>query len=233
MAMKMQTLILVALLDRTEDIFADESQTDFWHLTAGLFQEPNPVLSDNERESMNAMISALQNARGGKAKQRIVENKQHPAGYAALLKWHSAYKFNTDMYNRVQKALEEEELSPHALIWSRRHKLDDFPPRSDSDGAIDSIACAVFGENCLANARVVGEFKEAVVCLIHHEWERQRKRCLRAVKTLSIKKLAAQAAFNGWSLRYIHQLEVTDFVPQMSRRRRSPVPRKYELQSEL
>jgi len=197
MAMKIQTLVLVALLDRPDDIFADESQNEFWHLTERLFQEPNSVLSDSERESINAMISALQNARGGRAKQRIIESGQHPAGYAALLKWHGAYKFNPDLYLRVQKALEDEELSPHALIWSRKHKLDDFPPRSDADGAIDTVACAVFGDNCLANARVVGEFKEAVIALIHHEWERQRKRYLRAVKTLAIKKLTAQSTFAG------------------------------------
>jgi hypothetical protein len=197
MAMKMQTLILIAFLDRSEDIFADESQTEFWHLTDRLFQEPNSVLSDSERESINAMISALQNARGGRAKQRIIESGQYPAGYAALLKWHAAYKFNSDMYLRVQKALEDEELSPHALIWSRKNKLDDFPPRSDADAAIDTIACAVFGENCLASARVVGEFKEAVIALVHHEWERQRKRYLRAVKTLANKKLMAQNAFAG------------------------------------
>lgn len=195
--MKMQTLVLIALLDRPEDIFADESQNEFWHLTEKLFQEPNSVLSDSERESINAMISALQNVRGGRAKQRIIESGQHPAGYAALLKWHGAYKFNPDLYLRVQKALEDEELSPHALIWNCKHKLDDFPPRSDADGAIDTIACAVFGENCLANARVVGEFKEAVIALVHHEWERQRKRYLRAVKTLANKKLMAQSAFAG------------------------------------
>lgn len=195
----MQTLIILALLDRPEDIFADDSQTEFWHLTERLFQEPNPVLSDRERESINAMISAVQNTQGGKAKQRIVESGHHPAGSAALLKWHSAYKFNPGIYLRVEKALEEEELSPHALIWNRRHKLDYFPPRSDADGAIDSIACSVFGDNCLANARVVGEFKEAVISLIHHEWERQRKRYLRAIKTLANKKLMAQSAFTGKS----------------------------------
>ncbi|KAG9318996.1 P-loop containing nucleoside triphosphate hydrolase protein [Chiua virens] len=195
MAMKMQTLILIALLDRPEDIFADESQGEFWHLTERLFQEPNPVLIDTERESINSMISALQNARGGRAKQSIIEGGRHPAGYAALLKWHGAHKFNPDIYLRVQKALENEELSPHALIWSRKNKLDDFPSRTDADGAIDAIACAVFGENCLASARVVGEFKEAVADLIHHEWERQRKKYLRAAKTLSSRKLKAQSTF--------------------------------------
>ncbi|KAH0826063.1 hypothetical protein J3R83DRAFT_5787 [Lanmaoa asiatica] len=195
MAMKMQTLILIALLDRPADIFADESQAEFWHLSESLFQEANPVLSDSELESINAMISAVQNARGGRAKQHVIESGQHSAGYAALLKWHAAYKFNSSIYLRVQKALEDEELSPHALIWSRRHKLDDFPPRSDADGAIDAVACAVFGENCLASERVVGEFKEAVAALIHHEWERQRKRYVRAVKTLINKKLMAQSAF--------------------------------------
>lgn len=200
MAMKMQSLILVALLDRPEDIFADESQATFWHLTEKLFEEPNPVLSDNERESLNVMVSALQNTRGGKAKQRIIEGAMHPAGYAALLKWHAAYKFNPAIYLRVQKALEEEELSPHDLIWNRKHKLDDFPPRSDADGALDAVACAVFGENCLANARVVGEFKEAISAVIHHEWERQRKKYIRAVKTLANKKLMAQSAFVSESL---------------------------------
>ncbi|KAH0834614.1 P-loop containing nucleoside triphosphate hydrolase protein [Lanmaoa asiatica] len=195
MAMKMQTLILIALLDRPADIFADESQAEFWHLSESLFQEANPVLSDSELESINAMISAVQNARGGRAKQHVIESGQHSAGYAALLKWHAAYKFNSSIYLRVQKALEDEELSPHALIWSRRHKLEDFPPRSDADGAIDAVACAVFGENCLASERVVGEFKEAVAALIHHEWERQRKRYVRAVKTLINKKLMAQSAF--------------------------------------
>ena len=198
--MKMQTLILIALLDRSEDIFADESQADFWHLTERLFELPNPILSDSEQESINAMISAVQNTPGGKAKQRVIEGEQHPAGYAALLKWHAAYKFNPEIYRRVQKSLEDEELSPHDLIWSRKRRLDDFPPRSDADGALDTIACAVFGENCLANARVVGEFKEAVVAMIHHEWERQRKKYTRAVKTLVNKKLMAQSAFAGESL---------------------------------
>lgn len=203
MAMKMQTLILIALLDRPEDIFADGSQVEFWHLTERLFEEPNPVLSDSERESINAMISAVQNTRGGKAKQRIIEGGQHPAGYAALLKWHIAYRFNPDIYRRIQKALEDEQLSPHDLIWSHKRKLDDFPPRSDADGALDTIACAVFGENCLANARVVAEFKEAVVAMIHHEWERQRKKYIRAVKTLTSKKLMAQSAFAGKSSGHI------------------------------
>lgn len=197
MAMKIQTLILIALLDRPEDIFADESQVDFWYLTEKLFQEPNPVLLDNERESLNAMISAIQNARGGKAKQHVIESGKHPAGSAALLKWHAAYRFNQKLYLRVQQALEDEGLSPHALIWSRKDKLDDFPPRSDADGALDTIACTLFGENCLARARAVGEFKEAVIAMVHHEWERQRRRYKRAVKTLSSKKLAAQSAFAG------------------------------------
>lgn len=197
--MKIQTLILIALLDRPEDIFADESQAEFWHLSEKLFQDPNPVLSDSERESLNAMISAVQNARGGKTKQHVIESQQHPAGLAALLKWHGAYKFNPNLYLRVQKALEDEELSPHALIWGRKQKLDDFPPRSDADGAIDTIACAIFGENCLATARVVGEFKEAVIALIHHKWERQRKRYSRAIKMLAEKKLMAQSAFAGES----------------------------------
>ncbi|KAF8431211.1 hypothetical protein L210DRAFT_934667 [Boletus edulis BED1] len=195
MAMKMQTVILIALLDCPEDIFADESQVEFWHLTEALFEQRNPVLSDTERESINALISAVQHSQGGKAKQRVIEGEQHPAGYAALVKWHAAYKFNLEIYRRVQKALEDEELSPHDLIWSRKNKLDDFPPRSDADGALDAIACAVFGENCLANARVVGEFKDAVSAMIHHEWERQRKKYLRAVKTLVNKKLIAQSAF--------------------------------------
>lgn len=200
MSMKMQTLVLIALLDRPEEVFADESQVEFWHLTERLFQEPNPTLSDGERESINAMISAVQNAQGGKAKQRVIEGEQHPAGCAALLKWHAACKFNPEIYRRVQKALEDEELSPHDLIWSRKRKQDDFPPKSDADGALDAIACAVFGENCLANARVVGEFKEAVSALIHHEWERQRKRYTRALKTLANKRLIAQRAFASKSL---------------------------------
>lgn len=115
------------------------------------------------------MMSAVQNAPGGKAKQCIIKSEQHPAGYAALLKWHIAYKFNLDIYCCIQKALEDEELSSHDLIWSRKHKLNDFLPWSDADGALDTIACAVFGENGLANARVVAEFKEAVVAMIHHE----------------------------------------------------------------
>lgn len=94
---------------------------------------------------------------------------EHPADYAALLKWHAAYKFNPDLYRCVQKALEVEELSPHDLIWSRKHKLDDFPPRSDVDGTLDTAACAVFGENCLTNAQVVGNFKDAISALVHHE----------------------------------------------------------------
>lgn len=48
MAMKMQTLILITLLDRLENIFADGSQVEFWHLTERLFEKPNPVLSDSE-----------------------------------------------------------------------------------------------------------------------------------------------------------------------------------------
>ncbi|KAG9308933.1 P-loop containing nucleoside triphosphate hydrolase protein [Chiua virens] len=195
MSMRMQTLILIALLDRPDDILADELQSDFWHLTERLFEEPNPVLSDNERQSINAMISSVQNTRGGKAKQRVIESAKHPAGYAALLKWHAAYKFNPEIYRRVQRALEAEELSPHKLIWNRRRRLDDFPSRSDADGALDAVACEVFGENCLANQRIVGEFKEAVSALIHHEWERQRKKYAWASKTLVGKKLIAQSAF--------------------------------------
>lgn len=197
MAMKMQTLILIALLDRPEDIFADPSQTEFWHLTERLFDEPNPVLSDSERESINAMISAVKNARGGKSKRHVIEGGHHVAGHSALLKWHASYGFNPAIYRRVQKTLENEGLSPRALIWSRKDKQDDFPPRSDADGALDSIACAVFGDNCLASSRVVGEFKEAVSALIHHEWERERKRYIRASKTLTHKKLMAQATFTG------------------------------------
>ena len=202
--MKMQTLILIALLDRPDDIFVDESQADFWHLTERFFEQPNPVLSDSERQSINSLISAVQNAHGGKAKQRVIEGGQHPAGYAALLKWHAAYKFNPELYRRVQKALKVEELSPHDLIWSRRRKLDDFPPRTDADGALDTVACAVFGDNCLANAQVVGEFKDAVTALVHHEWERQRKRYIRASKTLANKRLLAQSAFRGKSFDLTH-----------------------------
>ena len=169
----MQTLILIALLDRPDDIFVDKSQADFCHLTECFFKQPNPVLLDSERQSINSLISAVQNAHSGKAKQQVIERGQHPAGYAALLKWHAVYKFNPELYRRIQKALKVEELSPYDLIWSRRCKLDDFPPCTDVDGALDTVACAVFGDNCLANAQVVGEFKDAVTALVHHEWERQ------------------------------------------------------------
>lgn len=63
--------------------------------------------------------------------------------------------------------------------------------------------CAIFGENGLAYARVVREFKEAVVAMMHHEWERQRKRYRQAVKTLAEKKLRAQSAFAGETSCYI------------------------------
>jgi len=80
------------------------------------------------------------------------------------------------------------ELAPLQLIQDPCY--NDFPELRDADSSRDNVMLVVFGENALAQ-KVRGDVRDACSNIMHHSWERHRKRYRRAKQRIIYKKIAA------------------------------------------
>jgi hypothetical protein len=185
-------------------IFNDESDTLklIYGLGPDLFEVPNPHITDKQRQSLCAMIDALSHKSTGKERYEILEGKEvggWAAGRDAFEKWFKKQNVSTLIGQRIDKVWTTLDVSPVQLIHEGLEAGEEFPTILDAERAKEDVILAIMGDHAFEKiAR--WDFREATSTIIHHAWERHRKRFRRAVKTLPKKKLDAAVAIKGVSM---------------------------------
>jgi hypothetical protein len=200
MSKTMQSAVICALLAAKEWIFEDEeTMKDIYGLGQQMFDVPNEHLTENQRQSLRVMIEAVEGKKTLKERYEIVQGKQQTgfgAGRDALKKWFKDQKVSKTIADRIDKAFEDAEVLPLQLIHSYGASKDEFPEIGDCESGREDAVLAIFGSNALCGP-LKGNFREATGTIMHHAWERHRKRYARAKKTLALKRLTSTAAVKG------------------------------------
>lgn len=179
-------------------IFDDESNAlkDIYGLGPEMFDVRNSHLTDKQRQSLCAMIDALSHKSTGKERYRILEGKEvggWAAGRDALDKWFKKQKVAILIGQRIDEVWTTLDVSPMQLIHEGLEEGEEFPNILDAERAKEDVVLAILGDHALEkNAR--GDFRDATTTIIHHAWERHRKRFKRAERSLPKKKLDAAVA---------------------------------------
>ena len=204
MAKKMTTAVILGMLAGRSYIFEDkDTLEEIYGLGADLFgtAEPNEHLTANETRSLNAMINAITSAKNQKARVDILEGKTEgwAGGQGALAKWWKGAKVAKALAVRIDEALERNDVSPQQLInldVEEGAEETKFPDVKDCDDAKDDILEAIYGSN-VHSKPVRGDMVYARDTIIHHTWERHRKRFGRAKKLFQAREKNAQARYEG------------------------------------
>lgn len=195
MSKKIQSGVVCALLAGRHLIFEDgDTIQDIYGLGPKLFDEPNRHLTENQSKSLQEMMLAVEKAKDIKTRYNILEGKQqtsYGAGREALTIWFKKQGISSTISTKIDAVWKELELLPIQLIYSE--PKEPYPNVADADMAREDIAIALFGANSLRRG-LRGEFREALNPIIHHNWERHRKVCRRAEKTLGPRRTSAIAA---------------------------------------
>ncbi|KAG1905166.1 P-loop containing nucleoside triphosphate hydrolase protein [Suillus fuscotomentosus] len=197
MSKKIQSGVVCALLAGRHLIFQNEDIIqDIYGLGPQLFNGPGPHrhLNENQLKSLREMMSAVEKAKDIKTRYNILEGKQqtsYGAGRDALTIWFKKQQISSTISTKVDAIWKELDLLPLQLI----HLDPDagFPNVADADMAREDIAVALFGANSVSRG-LRGEFRESLSPIVHHNWERHRKMCRRAEKTLGLRRMAAIVA---------------------------------------
>jgi hypothetical protein len=191
MSRKLQTAVLCGLLAAKDYIFEDPTtMADIYGLDKDMFNNGNEHLTKNECKSLLTMIDSVVAASNLSQRYTILERKDPgwAAGQAALTKWFTKQKVSRTLSNRIDEVWTRLELTPLQLIQDPCY--DDFPELRDADSSREDIMLAIFGENALAQ-KVRGDVRDACSNVMHHSWERHRKRYQRAKKRLAHKRIEA------------------------------------------
>ncbi|KAG0693276.1 hypothetical protein DFH29DRAFT_1007449 [Suillus ampliporus] len=192
MSRKLQSSVLCALLVAKGFIFEDvETLHEIYGLGPEMFDVKNPHLTEQERKALQKVIAAVVAADNLKQRYDILEKKDDApldAGRAALTKWFKQQKVSPAISGKIDDVWERLELSPLHLIQDAPD--EQFPEIRDADGAREDIIAAIFGDNALSQT-LRGEFRETFGTIVHHSWERHRKRYTRAKKSLRLNSIAA------------------------------------------
>jgi hypothetical protein len=204
MSKKIQSGVVCALLAGKHLIFQNEDIIqDIYGLGPQLFKGPGPDrhLNENQLKSLREMMSAVEKAKDIKTRYNILEGKQqtsYGAGRDALTIWFKKQQISSTISTKVDAVWKDLDLLPLQLIH-----LDPeagFPNVADADMAREDIAVALFGANSVSRG-LRGEFRESLSPIVHHNWERHRKMCRRAEKTLGLRRMAATVTCKCRSLR--------------------------------
>ncbi|KAG0693517.1 hypothetical protein DFH29DRAFT_1007223 [Suillus ampliporus] len=194
MSKKLQTAVLYAIIAGKDWIFDDvETMKEIYGLDQHMFAVPNTHLTDEERNALQGLIEGVKKADGIKLKYQVLEGQkgsEWDEGRDALTKWFQKQRVSPVLSERIDAVWDELEMSPMHLIQDP--PIATFPEIQDADGAKEDIVLAIFGQNALARG-LRGDFREACGTVVHHSWERHRKRYIRAKKSISYKSIAAQS----------------------------------------
>jgi hypothetical protein len=192
MSKKIQTGVVCALLAGQHFVFQDsDTILDIYGLGPEMFDVPNPHLTPNELASLQSMMESVVKTSLLKDKYDILEGTRqtaYGAGRAALTIWFKKQKVSAAISERIDQVWEKLDLLPLQLI--QESPEESFPDVRDADPAKEEIAIALFGDCALATT-LRGDFRECLAPIIHHNWERHRKRFIRAKRAMNTKKADA------------------------------------------
>ncbi|KAG1727539.1 P-loop containing nucleoside triphosphate hydrolase protein [Suillus lakei] len=192
MSKKIQTGVICALLAGKKFVFDDaDTIQEIYGLGPEMFDVPNKFLTANELASMQAMIASVEKATTLKDKYDVLQGTRQTsfgAGRAALTTWFRKQKVSATLADRIDAVWEKFELLPLQLIQEMPDEA--FPDVRDADPAKEDIALAIFGDRALGTT-LRGDLREAMAPIIHHNWERHRKRFSRAKVNMDDKRLDA------------------------------------------
>jgi hypothetical protein len=201
MSKKIQTGVICALLAGKKFVFDDaDTIQEIYGLGPEMFDVPNKFLTANELASMQAMIASVEKATTLKDKYDVLQGTRQTsfgAGRAALTTWFRKQKVSATLADRIDAVWEKFELLPLQLIQEMPDEA--FPDVRDADPAKEDIALAIFGDRALGTT-LRGDLREAMAPIIHHNWERHRKRFSRAKVNMDDKRLDAINRCNGEQL---------------------------------
>jgi hypothetical protein len=192
MSQRIQAGVVCALLAGREFIFQDSSTIHaIYGLGPEMFDVPNPHLTPNELTSLQTMMKSVVK---GAYKDKLdillgVGQTGYAAGRAALTTWWTKQKVSAAISERMDQVLEKIGLLPLQLI--QQSADDKFPDVQDADPGKEDIAIALFGDFALART-LRGDFRESLGPIIHHNWERHRRRYDKARRTMEIKRFDAR-----------------------------------------
>ncbi|KAG1784565.1 P-loop containing nucleoside triphosphate hydrolase protein [Suillus plorans] len=193
MSKKMQSAIISALLAGRTWIFEDdETLKEIYGLGPDMFKEPHQHLSDKQRVSLNTMLDVAE-ALAGKDRYEILEGKEQSgwgAGRDALNHWFKEQKVSAAFIERIDQALEVSQVLPIQLI--QREKSEEFPEVKDAESGKEDVVLAILGTEALSRP-LTGEFRDACNTILHHAWERHRKRYRRAKEALGKKRIKSMS----------------------------------------
>ncbi|KAG0693279.1 hypothetical protein DFH29DRAFT_1007453, partial [Suillus ampliporus] len=198
MSKKLQSAVICCLLASKAWIFEDEESgilKDIYGLSRKMFDEPQEHLTEKQRESLCTMLKAADAAPNLTARYEILDGRRmtsHGGGRDALNTWFTKQKVSAKMARRIDDAWDAVDVSPIDLIHAGLGSGEEFPNIHNSEGAKEDIMMAIFGDNALAqNPRT--DFRDPFAAILHHSWERHRKRYNRAKKSLAPKRADAAA----------------------------------------
>lgn len=198
MSKKIQTGVIIMLLAGKKFVFEDiDTIAEIYGLGPNMFMDPNEFVSDKERESIRSMLDAVERGAKLKDKYDILEGKRLAAfvkGRAALTKWFRGQRVSNALLERIDAVWDKLDLLPLQMIQELPH--EGFPDVRDADPAKEDIALAIWGDRALS-ITLRGEFREGLAPIIHHNWERHRKRYTRASDTMGAKRLDAITKCKG------------------------------------
>ncbi|KIJ64987.1 hypothetical protein HYDPIDRAFT_28327 [Hydnomerulius pinastri MD-312] len=193
--MKMHNAVFFLLLVRSASVFKDPDHAlSIFGLTEDMFRAPNKFLDASERRSINGISSAILTETQFPARRDILEGSNASgwgAAHNAIKKWAAKEKVNRTVHQIVEEVLSTNEATPKMMI--RAMRLSEFPDITDAHEHREDIALAVFGTHILED-RFRGDLIKVIDCILHHEWERQRKRWRRAKKSMTEKRGKANKA---------------------------------------
>lgn len=198
MSKKIQTGVIIMLLAGKKFVFEDiDTIEEIYGLGPNMFSVPNDFVSDKERQSIRAMLDAVERCKTLKDKYDILEGKRQvafPKGRAALTKWFRGQKVSNALSERIDAVWEKLDLLPLQMI--QELPQEGFPDVRDADPAKEDIVLAIWGDRALS-ITLRGEFREGLAPIIHHNWERHRKRYVRACNSMGEKRLDAITQCKG------------------------------------
>ncbi|KAG2108191.1 uncharacterized protein F5147DRAFT_652914 [Suillus discolor] len=198
MSKTLWSAVLMSLVAGRSWIFDDESNAlkYIYGLGPEMFDVPNSHLTDKQCQSLGAMIDALSHKGSGKECYEILEGKEvggWAAGRNTLDKWFKKQKVSGLIGEWIDRVWTMLDVSPMQLIHEGLEEGEEFPNILDAKRAKEDVILVILGDHALEkNAR--GDFHDATATIIHHAWERHRKRFKHAERSLPKKKLDAAVA---------------------------------------
>jgi hypothetical protein len=198
MSKKIQSGVIMMLSGGKKFVFDDiDTIQEIYGLGPEMFKVPNKYLSVEEREAVQAMVDAVEGATKPKDKWEILEGRrqtQHTRGRAGLTKWFKGQGVSGALSARIDAVWSKLDLLPLQLIQELPH--EGFPDVRDADPAKEDIVLAICGDRALSTT-IRGDLREGLAPIIHHNWERHRKRYIRAKDKMGERRLDAMNKCKG------------------------------------